>query len=357
METILFLGLISIILYAGCVVNFNMPFGDWDAWSLWNFRANAIFRSGPEWWSVFHIEVQGKHPWLLPFLVNWGWALNGQETPVVPILWTLAMSVSVAGVLVFGLARFLRFPFAFLGGLFLMSIPFFLYHSFAQYADIFTAYYFLAVVVCLAVFQAFGERKYFMLSGAFLALLAFSKDEGILLAILTILFMFLRGMFRSPARDFWLAFLVLSIPTMMCEVLMRTQIVPSVIVASPYYGLNGQLFWNPERWVMVGRFFWRNSVLNPDSGKFWTIFLLAVLFCTSGRARRMTTWAISVIGLFSLIFVVLYVVSTTPLFWRLGVSLQRLFYQIMPVGVFLIFLRLFDPEEKKASADCCSSSR
>ena len=288
--------------------------------------------------------MQGKHPWLLPFWTVWGWGLAGHETVIVPIFTTLFMTMSVVGVLVFGLACFIPFKYAFLAGLFLVSVPFFIYHCASQYADIFTAFYLLSAAVALRLFLAHNMRKHLLLFAAFLAFLAFSKDEGIVLAFLMAIF--------SPVlvtnnpftrRSFLVLFGVLFMAVIYVEILMRTQVLPATVIWSPYSSLDLRLLFDLSRWIELIRGVGRLLVMEPRAGCFMLLLAVAGVLTSRKPAGLFLRFLARVLGGFFLLFAFLYVGCTTDLDWRMSVTMSRLVYQIMPVAVFYMFLKVFAP--------------
>src|SRR5262249_32135630 len=150
------------------------PYGDWDAWALWNFRANFLYRAGEHWQDILHFNLHGQQPWFLPLLVASGWALTGHENVFVPQAAALLGFIGIAGLMVYGLSERIGRAKDLLAGVYLCSVSFFLQHSASQYADLWVAYYVLAAVICM-------ERGRMFLAGLFFGLLCMSKNEGMVL--------------------------------------------------------------------------------------------------------------------------------------------------------------------------------
>lgn len=146
---IFFLILLSPLIIAQTYLHLNLPYGDWDAWSLWNYRANALFRSAGDWMPIYHNAIQGKHPWLVPHYIAWGWLFLGKESTWIPAQTALLMSCATVGLVVYALASWVgRWP-ALLAGLYLISIFYFNFHAAGQYASIFVAFFLLGSVVAV----------------------------------------------------------------------------------------------------------------------------------------------------------------------------------------------------------------
>src|SRR3989338_3737578 len=84
------------------------PFGDWDAWALWNMKAKFLLLSSHSWRELFslHWHTQPDYPLLLPFMNVWGSLGTNDNLTVSPILISLIFTFSCAGLLFCGLARY-----------------------------------------------------------------------------------------------------------------------------------------------------------------------------------------------------------------------------------------------------------
>jgi hypothetical protein len=264
------------------------------------------------------------------------------ETLFVPMAHSVLTTLATIGVLVFGLSRFIKFSYALLAGAFLCSIPFFAFHSTSQYADIASAHYFLCAVVTFALFHRFGRIKYLFVFAASLALMAYTKDEGVVLASLVLIgLFFLRQYEVLRSGLFWGTFLTLMIPVILVEILMRTEILPSTHIASIFYSVDLRYVMDPHRWKILLKFFFYRIVLNYQSGYFWPVFVLAGLLTQQKNKMSALTLMALVIGLYLLVFNVLYIVSTSDLVWRLEAGFNRVIFQIIPAGVCYMFLKIF----------------
>jgi hypothetical protein len=317
-----------------------LPYGGYDAWSLWNYRAASVFRGGDHWSGIFHNEIQGKHPWLLPFFVVWGWCFSGGETTGVPILIALLTALATMGLLVHALAEDIGGGKALLGGIFLFFLPFFAWHSVSQYASILVAYYMLAACLCLKKAASGQGQKYWILSAVFLGALAFSKDEGLVLAATTLasFFIFLKPRGIDIGRNFWLVLGGISLATALTEIFMRTAILSSApYISSNLYIINLNGVFNGDRWTTIGSFFWNKIILHAEFGRLhlWLPLTLLGLFTPVGR------FILGSVLTYSAVFFFLYLVVAHDLVWRIDVTADRLLFLVMPIMVYLVFYSLF----------------
>jgi hypothetical protein len=350
-----FLVVAAPLIAAQVFIFYNEPYGGWDAWSLWNYRANSLFRSGGDWFPVYHNAVQGRHPWLLPHYIVWGWSFSGRESVYVPALSALAMSLATAGLLVYGLVPHIGRSRAALAGLYLVSIPLFNFHAAGQYASIFAAFYFLGAVIACEEYSRGPALEYAIIAGAFLAFLANTKDEGIVLVLLMLFFFrgFLKGMDVRHRKVFWGVFFSAIAMLVMTEVFMRVPLGMPFVVGR-YGGVDAGLLLDPGRWEILAVYVVREVLLHPVTG--WLFFLLAAALLRAGfqgpgvAGDRLRRPVLKTTAVFCLVFGLLYIMSTTDLFWRLSVTAHRLFFIFIPVIVYFMFKAFFWREGPRSPA-------
>src|SRR5262249_50153521 len=116
------------------------PHGEgWDAFAIWNLHARFLFRGGAHWRDGFNPMTAGPHPaypLLLPAAIAHVWSYPGQDDPFVPGIVGLIFSFSTLALLVSSLASLRGLNAAMLGGLALVSTPFFIEQGTSQYADV-----------------------------------------------------------------------------------------------------------------------------------------------------------------------------------------------------------------------------
>lgn len=335
-----FVGAVLLLCYGAllCWEAVHLPFGGYDGWSLWNYRAVSVFRGGEHWMAIFHNDIQGKHPWLLPFFVLWGWSFAGGETVAIPIVSAVLMSVATVGLLMGALAEEIGWIKAIFASVFLVSIPFFSWHAISQYADIFVGFYLLASCYCLKKIAVAKEPKYIMLSAIFLGLLVSAKDEGIMLAGLCligfVLFVNRRQIF---CPRFFVVFGLSSLAMVISEIFMRGKFLPYPVVKSLYYYTNAQEIFSIARVVRIWDFIWNNIILYAAFGRLrlWAPFLLLGFLSRYGRFLLMI-----ILGSLAVYFMY-YMVVATEMIWRIDVTIDRLLFQLNPIMVFLLFYGLF----------------
>lgn len=186
-------GIIILLLFLGPVWIFAKyyPFGGWDAWAVWNFKARFLFLAGERWKELFLPELwrsSPHYPLLLPMINVWIWSFVKTPLQAVPLIVGVVFTVFTAGVLMFSLMMERRKKaLALLAPALMLSLPHFLILATNQYADIVLGYYLLSAGVCLHRWLSREEDGYSFLAALFLGCLAFTKPEGFVAAGILVL--------------------------------------------------------------------------------------------------------------------------------------------------------------------------
>jgi hypothetical protein len=179
--TILFLlALVPVWEQAQC-----FPFGGWDAWQVWNFKAKVLFLGGENWKNIFAPDLwrtSPHYPLLLPLINVWGWLFVNRAADAGPLLTSFLFTALTTGLLFAALLKTTKNPFSILAALLLLTLPQFNVLATSQYCDIVVAYYILAGVYCLEQSWKTQNKHYALLAGLFLGLLSFTKPEGLIAA-------------------------------------------------------------------------------------------------------------------------------------------------------------------------------
>ncbi|HMR75235.1 MAG TPA: glycosyltransferase family 39 protein [Polyangiaceae bacterium] len=161
------------------------PHGGWDAWDFWNMRARFFHRGGEAWANTFSQIPWWSHPEypvLQPAMVARGFRVLSSETVLVPMLLGFVFTFAAVSVLYFGVSTLRGRSQGLLAAIVLCCSPYFLYHGTEQYADNPLAFFFLASVVCAALYDHREGRcsSALLLSGLFAGLATFLKNEGLM---------------------------------------------------------------------------------------------------------------------------------------------------------------------------------
>ncbi len=339
------------------------PYGEFDAFAMWNARAKLLLGGGHTWRRAFSPLLERQrpdHPLLVPAFVARTWRLGGdQATPAAPFGVAMLFFAGVVSLLVASLTLWKGLSSGLLGFLLIVANTSFLQQSTWQYADVPLSLYFLsALVLLLFSANAEGRRKTVLLamSGAFASMAAMTKNEGIpfLLFLFGVWFVVnwrangIRGAWRDGRL--WLAG---ALPGMLLEGGFKLFLAPkggpfAGPSASQALGFLGQ----PDRYFTIADAVLA-KLLALGSGLSHPVVLLVILalvlrFDIDTRLKPYVAVVAITLGLTFLAYCGVYLTTPDDLTWRLDTSLGRLYSQLWPSVLLLIFLVLGSPQDPPA---------
>lgn len=340
------------------------PHGRWDAWMIWNLRARFLLRAGEGWRDALSPLLPWSHPDYplgLPLVVEALWRGLGRETVLAPIGVAMAYSLSTAAVLGAG-AAVVRGPWITPTALALvLGSGELLKQGASQYADVPLACLFLVALVGLVLHERSaaqpGSRRWLLLAGAAAGLAAWTKNEGLLFALVLPAGVVVAGR-RRGARALageltWLA--VGALPAVLALAWFKATLAPpNDLVAGQ--GLEATLgrALAPDRWATILRHTIAELIKHP-------VYLLAGWLALAGvtpGARRdpALQGAVAVLSLLGLGYLGVYVVTPLPLEWHLDTSLSRLLVQLWPGAVWACVLVARSPDDDASAAVAAPSA-
>ena len=316
------------------------PYGGWDGWAIWNLHARFMLRAGPEWPLLLASPsinwTHPDYPRLLPAAVARIWAWAGSETPAAAALVSGAFAAGLVGLLVAVVARVRGLAVGLLGGVVLVSTPFFVTFAPNQHADIPLSGFMLAAVglVALGDRRSDTDRGWFLLAGLCAGLAAWTKNEGLLFALG---FAAVVAAWAEPgaARRNLVRLLAGLAVALVPVVVFKIWYAPANdLMAAPFGPRLAQLV-DPARLEAVLRAFGRDSLHFGEWGA--TPFVVMALPFVAWRARR--HWVGGERGIPAMLALMLagyattYLLSPLDLKWHLDTSLVRLLLQLWPMAI------------------------
>ncbi len=302
-------------------------YGLWDAWALWN--THAKFLADSLHWKQYLNPVVDAHPDYplgLSSTVAFLWRFINATNYLVPFALSSIVSILIPVIVFLELYR-KQLLVAMLMMLWLATDDYFIQTSLSQYADSWVALYLLCSFIALNQFLENGNRKMLTIAAAFIALIAWTKNEGMLYLLIWILvnaklllkkenqIAILKGMalplialigfkfFLSPKNDL---------------LAMSRQI--------------AQQLTDPARFVLIKEVFLRMMKEEFPLYKVG-LLLLVILSFWKRKLPSIEAWFI----LFALLGIgVVYLLTPQDLEWQLNTSLNRLLAQLAPL--FVCFL-------------------
>ena len=325
------------------------PNGEWDASAIWNLRARYL-AGGPETWrraispSLGGGMVGSSHPGyplLLSSFLAMQWTAAGAYDSTAPILTSLIISLAVLILLVTSLAARRSLSLGVLAGLLLLATELFASQAASQYSDLLEGLAFLAALVLMGS----GERPsmYALLGSGFaIGLAPWIKNEGqpFALAVLAVAVWRFRG---------WATFTLLgALPGFAATAALkllsggREAMFPST--AGEAFGKLADV----SRWWQAFLGFGKAFL---DAGTPWAhpallaIALALVLRLVPREERRGHWWLGLPIAVTLAAEYGLYLITTADLDWHINTSVTRLWAQVWPSLLWLLFSVLRAPED------------
>ncbi len=354
------LGLVLFIAHSA-----TKPHGEWDAWSIWNLHARFLYRGGELWKNAFSNRIAWSHPdypVLLPGLISLCWTLARAESTLAPIVIAFLFTFATAGLLISALGILRGRVQAFIAGALLLGTVEFVEVGAMQYADVPLSFYILATIVLLCLQDRHPEEwRYTLLAGLTAGLAAWTKNEGLMFLIAVIVARAI-AVLRYGSR-----------PALMRQIgaIATGLVFPLAVVA--FFKLrfappNDLTSARPSdilshaadfgRWITVLQGFGVRAFLFGDTaiegqlvhGFLFPISLVLLLYWLLVRFRvderdrsAVATAAIAVALMLAGDFVV-YVLLPNDVIWQMSTSLDRLFLQLWPAGLFAFFMAANVPQ-------------
>jgi hypothetical protein len=339
------------------------PHGRWDAWLIWNMHARFLYRGGEAWREAFASGLDWSHwdyPLLLPLSIARGWTYTGGEGILFPAAMGFIFTLLILGLIVAALSLLRSRIQGCLAAMILMGTPFFISMGASQFADIPFAFFVLATVVMLFLMERSPENHSgpLILAGIAAGLSAWTKNEGLLFALIVTVSLagisaYTGGWRVAFKRTGW--FLAGALPGLMIVLTFKVLLSPiNDVMAGVGVAATSAKLLDWGRYAEIARAFFVTGIsftqgvidvrvgmkLNPGAV---SILLLAVYLGLTGirideKDRGCFFQAAAVLVLMLAGYFFVYVMTPLDLNWHLVTSLNRLFLQLWPSAVFLVFM-------------------
>jgi len=339
------------------------PYGNWDAWSIWNLRAKLMAQPGAAWKNAFSPVLNqlagggathGDYPLLLSGYIARCWSLTGTTGGVeAPIAVAALFSLATAGLLFSGLAILRGWAAAFTGAVILLGTAEFLHNSAWQFSDVPLSFYYLAVfVLFFLVDSGRGTGRAAVLAGLALGCAAWTKDEGFLftplaVAAFLVYLWWARIEGRSRVLALFAAGAIVPLATVVCFKLFLAPrgaswgpLTVSVALAN---------IAKPSRYGRILKALW-DEVIQLGTGIANPFVCLAVFAVCLGVPRERVRQPVFLLSAGALIaifggYCAIYLTTPYDLDWQLGTSAGRLIMQLVPSAIFLTIAACRTAEE------------
>ena len=329
------------------------PYGNWDAWSIWNLRAKLLAQPNESWKNAFSPflnqlggggATHGDYPLLLSAYIARCWSLTGSvEDVTVPIAVAGLFALATVGLLAGGLAVLRGWTAAFTGGLMLLGTAEFLHNSAWQFSDVPLGFFYLAVFVLVFLADATrGTGRVSVAAGLALGCAAWTKDEGILftpVAIAAFLAYVCLSRIDRQARAMahLAAGAAVPLATVVC---FKAFLAPRGASWGPLtlsVALTNMA--KPWRYWRIAQWMWQ-QLLRLGIGVANPAVSLAVLAACLGVPRERARRPVALLSFAALAaifggYCLIYLTTPYDMEWQLGTSSGRLLMQLVPSAIFL----------------------
>jgi hypothetical protein len=348
---ILLISMVSFAIKAG----FINPYGKWDAWAVWNYRARWLFKGGDQWTQAFTYQMVADapdYPLLISASVFRMWKLLAKDFIAVPIL--------IAGIFTFGSILLIFSSLAILRGknqaclaaMFMLITTQFLKVGTYQYSDVPLAFFILSTVILISLKDQYTTKSWQLsvLVGLAASCAAWTKNEGLLFLVLVI-FIRLLGQLRkvdgSKSLKSFFSYILGLAPVLSTLIYFKINFAfENELIGPTNFRKSGAFLFEGDRYLQVLTAFIKKILTFNDK----IIWLLVVYLLISGldksgfKKRKMRS------HLFLMVFMLVgyffsYIISPYNLRWHLNSSLYRLIIQLWPAWVFLFFYNVKGPEK------------
>lgn len=321
----------------------HFPFGGWDAWEVWNFKARFILLAGEHWTNIFQPLLwrsSPHYPLLLPLVNVWAWIFQPRpDFQLIPQITALLFTFLTTGLLLAALLKETQRPVVIAAPVLLLTTTFFGTIATSQYADIVMAYFLLAAIYAVREGIKSYEKRFFGLAGMSLGCLAFTKPEGMIAALLLLVLtggyiLFIKNRQRQ---------------TGILVGLMGTVLVCSLatVLQQLVYSPGNQTFINglasTDHPSTLYRLKWSLAFLLVELQAprwDWMWFLFGAGIVLGGRAcwrRENLLIPLFLAGYLGVVMTYYWINTYFSIGWWLQVSLNRILFSLLPTAAFWVF--------------------
>jgi hypothetical protein len=319
------------------------PFGNWDAWSIWNLRAKFLLGSHYAW-SPLLANTHPEYPLLLSGAVARCWALSGASPEIAPIAIGYLFFLSLIAVVTGGVAIARGSLMGLIAGLTLACSTTLLDEASSQCADIPIAAFFACAVVFVLI-----DRPIW--AGVFAGFAAWTKDEG---AMFCVVLLVLIAVFRGSQFQ---RFMPGVLPGAMVYCGFKAFLAPHV--TGQFGAGTFSRLAEGGRWgVVVGGVF--SQIVSLGASWVHPALILVVFAIGVGLwrdSRRDAFLLTALAGGMLAAYTLALVASPNEVVWQTNTAASRLILQWWPVAIIAIVAWLRPAEEAIAEVEVTKRKR
>jgi hypothetical protein len=327
--------------------------GDWDAWMMFNRSALFIYRDQAHWLASFSRQMDPifhpDYPLLLAMNTAWGWDVTGNETAQVPMLQSALFALACGGIMFSGLASVQSPGQASLGLIVLWGTATLVNEGAREMADLPMTFFILATGILIYMYVLYQKPGLISLAGLTAGLAAWTKNEGLLFALVVVAGLLVAFLRNKPWRVLRRFVLGAAFP-LAIVLYFKLFLAPPSDVLSNGLTRSIQQILELSRHREIVQYFvneflyfghWSSVIgVLPVLALYFLLFRLPVRNELRGAyVAGITILLIQLLGDYAI-----YLITPYDLTWHLTYSIQRVVLQIFPLTAFLIFCVSRTPE-------------
>lgn len=333
-----------------CLFSGMNPYGEWDAWAIWN-KAARFLASGVHWRQLFAPPLawaEQDYPLLVPGAIANFWIIVGTNPSFVPALVAAVFLFGSAGVL-FGTLDLLRNRAqALIAVTALFGAAAVIRMGASQYADVPLGFFYLATLALFCISDAFpNDRHSWWLAGFAAGCAAWTKNEGMVFVAVAVLARTMAswrgGLIAAEWRRIGLT-IAGAAPMLLMLLWFKMAYAPPNYLFTETTPLSARLG-DVSRYMTVAVEFGRQLL--------WPA-ILAVgygwLMGRAGEGKAGRQAALMTMVAMVVAYASVYVYTTKDLNWQIETSLARVLMQLWPAAVLVYFLYVRAPEAVPATS-------
>ncbi len=318
---------VALIFISNSINTYALKYGAWDAMAIWNFHAEYLY--DPEHWRKVFQNTAYSHadyPMCLPATVAYFMRVcSTDSTLMVPFVLCVALVLTIP-VLVFQEVSQKQMGAA-VGVLALFIVEdYYVVSSVSQYADIVVAFFLLCAFICASHIRE--DKRYAALCAFFIAACAWTKNEGIVLALIFVAWN-ARVFFSKQNIIYSIGGLALPLVTLAAFKLSCPA--QNDLVAGASNDIIGYL-WQPSRYATIAGSY--KKVIMKEFPFTTIAIIIFAVFCIV--KKKMPGKPFYILATCIVAYSMFYVLTPKPLVWHLETSHSRLLLQLMPALLYVM---------------------
>lgn len=301
-------------------------YGDWDATTIWNF--DALFLKDPQYWkALFKVEISHPdYPLLLPGNTAFFWRLLGTVSTTVPFIVSMLFYAMIPVLVYLELYAKNTWIAAIAFGVFLTN-SYYLNLGLIQCADVPLGFYLLGAMVAMDRYKNSLTPAFIFLCGALLGCCIWTKNEGLVMALLFGIF-YLKTILSQKNFQYFTAGLL---PFALTLFVFKTFYAPANDLVRNQHLVPWQNITDISRYKIIFQFF-AEQLLHH-----FPIPAIAVtgyiVYCIVRKQKLSKNfWLLcAIMGAYFLV----YIYTPYNIEWHVSTSIGRLMVQLMPAMIYV----------------------